>query len=161
MKNNKKTREIKWVVPEFERHERSKNWYIFAVSLAIILFIYAIFNSNFTFAIIIILTSLVFILHHGTEPQKVLITLNEEGLKIADNFYDYDDLKNFAVVYKPKMNVKNLYFEFKSSFKQRLSIPLEKQDPLQIRDFLLNYLEEDPERTDLSLSESIGKLLKI
>lgn len=161
MKNKQIPTELKWVIPEFEQHKRPKIWYIFAVILAIALFIFAILSDNFTFAIIIILTALIIILHDGTEATKVLITINEEGVFIGNKFYDYDILKNFAVVYKPRVQVKNLYFEFNSSVKQRLSIPYGENDPLQIREFLLNYLEEDLDRTDLSLSESIGKVLKI
>jgi hypothetical protein len=161
MENTKIPTEIKWIVQEFEQHKRSKIWYIVATIIAIALFILAIFSNNYTFAIIIILSTLIIILHDGTSATKVLIKINEEGVFIGNNFYDYDVLKNFAVTYKPKANVRNLYFEFKSSIRQRLSISYEDKDPIQIREYLLNYLEEDLERTDLSLSESIGRILKI
>ena len=47
-------------------------------------------------------------------------------LYIKETFYDYDDLKNFAIVYKPRLAAKNLYFEFKNVVRQRLSIPLDE-----------------------------------
>jgi hypothetical protein len=89
------------------------------------------------------------------------IVLNDEGIVVGRKFYDYDELKNFSVLYKPKQGVRNLYFEFKNGLKHRLSIGLDGMDPIVIRDYLLRYLHEDLERTDLPLSESLARLLKL
>ena len=153
--------EISWVVPEFEKHERSKNWYIGAVTISLFLLIFAIFTSNFLFAIIIITAALITIIHDGKDADPVNIILDEDGIIVGRKFYDYDVLKNFSVLFKPKEDLKNIYFEFKNPTKQRLSIPLFDNHPLQIRDFLLKYLSEDLERTNMPLSENISKLLKI
>ena len=153
--------EISWIVPEFEKHERSKNWYIGAGAISLFLLVFAIFTSNFLFAIIIITAALITIIHDGKEADSVTVILDEDGVVIGRKFYDYDDLKNFSVLFKPKEDLKNLYFEFKNPAKQRLSIPLFDNNPLEIRDFLLKYLSEDLERTNMPLSENISKLLKI
>ncbi len=153
--------EIVWKVPEFEKHERSKNWYITAGIVSVFLLIFALFTSNFLFAIIIITAALITIIHDGKEADLVDIIIDEDGVIIGRKLYDYDVLKNFSVLFKPKENLQNLYFEFKNPVKQRLSIPLLDNNPLQVRDFLLKYLSEDLERTNMPLSENISKLLKI
>ena len=153
--------EISWKVPEFEKHERSKNWYIIAGLIAVFLLIFAIFTSNFLFAIIIITATLITIIHDGKNADLVDIIIDNDGIVIGRKLYEYDDLKNFSVLFKPREELKNLYFEFNNPAKQRLSIPLFDNDPLQIRDFLLKYLPEDLERTNMPLSENISKLLKI
>ena len=150
-----------WDIPEFEMHERTKSWYIKAISVSLLLLIFSFITANFLFAVIIIIASLVFVLRHGQEPDRINVTLAQEGVIIGRQFYDYDEFKNFAIVHKPSQNVKNLYFEFKSAIRQRLSIPLEKMDPLSIRKNLLKYLSEDLERTDIPFSEQLSKLFKL
>ena len=152
---------ISWEVPEYETHERTRNWYIIAAVIGVLLLVYSVITSNFLFAGIIIIGTLVIILTDGKEPIKVRISLTDEGVEVGRKFYDYDEIKDFAIVYKPKMGVKNLYFEFKTVVKPRLSIPLLDRDPLVIRDKLLKYLQEDLERTDQPLSEGLAKLFKL
>ncbi|MFA5770958.1 MAG: hypothetical protein WC894_05710, partial [Patescibacteria group bacterium] len=43
-----------WTVKEYDKHERSKRWYIIAISLALALLMLAFFTGNFLFAVIII-----------------------------------------------------------------------------------------------------------
>ncbi|MFH1522383.1 MAG: hypothetical protein ABIE43_01025 [Patescibacteria group bacterium] len=152
---------ISWQVPEYEKHTRNKSWYIIAIIIALLLMLYSFFNTNFLFAVIIIITAIVIIMHDGQEPAMIKISLTDEGMIVGRKFYDYDDFKNFSIVYKPRQEVKNLYFEFKNSVKPRLSIPLDKQNPLIIRKNLLKYLSEDLDRTDQPLSEGLAKLFKL
>jgi len=161
MTSNFEMETISWEVPEYDTHERSRNWYIIAAVVGILLLVYAVITSNFLFAGILVIGTLVIILNDGKEPQKVRISLTDEGVEVGRKVYDYDEIKDFAIVYKPKLGVKNLYFEFKTVVKPRLSIPLLDRDPLIIRDKLLKYLQEDLERTDQPLSEGLAKLFKL
>lgn len=153
--------EITWHVPEYEKHERDRRWYILAGLVVVLLMIYAFWTKNFLFMGIILLGSFILALNESQEAPQVEIALTDEGVVVGRKFYDYDQLKNFGIVYKPNINAKNLYFEFKSPVKQRLSIPLMEQDPLAIRKELLKYLPEDLERTNRPLSENLSRLLKL
>jgi len=150
-----------WETPEYEKHDRTKLWYILAIIVAFLLLLFAFLTGNFLFAVIIIITALVTILHDGREPDMVKIALTDEGVVVGRKFYDYDEFKDFAIVYKPKQGVKNLYFEFKNVLRPRLSIQLGNMNPLPIRENLLKYLSEDLEQTDQHLSEALGKLFKL
>jgi len=153
--------EMSWQVPEYEKHERTKNWYIGAIVLAILLMIYAFLTTNFLFFGIILISAFVIFLNDSHDPALVAIGLTDEGVVVGKKFYDYDELKNFSIVYKPKQGVKNLYFEFKSPVKQRLSIPIMDEDPILVRNILLKYLPEDLERTDRPASETLAKIFKL
>ncbi|MDD5290549.1 MAG: hypothetical protein PHZ04_00330 [Patescibacteria group bacterium] len=157
----KKPENIDWQVPEYDKHEKGKNWYIFYSLLAFLLIIYSFFSGNFLFAVIIIIAAVVIVLRDGQEPDLVKISLTEEGVTVGKKFHDYDEFKNFSIVYKPQQEIKNLYFEFNSAIRPRLSIPLRKMNPLLIRKSLLRYLPEDLDRTDRPLSEELGKLFKL
>ena len=150
-----------WSVPEYDKREREKNWYIISAIVGLIFLVYSFFSGNFLFAAIIIIGAWVVIIHDGQEPMNVNFVITDEGLVVGKNFYDYDVIKNFSIVYKPNQNIKNLYFEFKNVVKPRLSIPLKSMNPLPIRENLLKYLSEDLERTDQPLSEALAKMFKL
>ena len=150
-----------WIVPEYEKPQRTKNWYIIASIIALLLLFFSFFTYNFLFAVIIIIVALVIILHDGREPDKVKITITDEGIIVGKKFYDYDEIKNFAIVFKPRLDIKKLYFEFNNALRHRLSISLEKMNPLPLRETLLEYLQEDLERTDAPLSEDLARLFKL
>ena len=150
-----------WEIPEYEKRDRTKSWYIIAIIISLLLLAHSFFSNNFLFAIIIVTVAMIIILHDGQNPALLMFSLTEEGIVLGKKFYDYDEIKNFAIVYKPKQDVKNIYFEFKSAIRLRLSIPLENINPLPIRENLLKYLSEDLERTDQPLSEALAKLFKL
>ena len=152
---------INWEVPEYETHERTRNWYMIAAIIGVLLLVYCVITSNFLFAGIVLIGAMIIILTDGKEPAKVQIRLTDGGIEVGHKIYDYDEIKDFSIVYKPKLGVKNLYFEFKTVTKPRLSIPLLDRDPLIIRDKLLKYLQEDLERTDQPLSEGLAKMFKL
>jgi len=150
-----------WSVPEYDKHKREQGWYILAGAAAIIFVIYAFMSGNFLFAAIVIIGALVIAIHDGQEPLKVDFSITDQGVIVGKKFYDYDALKDFSIVYKPRQEIKNLYFEFKSAIRPRLSIPLISHNPLPIREILLKYLPEDLDRTDQPLSEALAKLFKL
>lgn len=167
--------QIIWEVPEFRKPQRGKNWYIIAGILAFLMIFFSFFslnlrplklaflgnNNNFLFALIIILAAAIMILIESKEPKMIKVKLDINGIKLGENFYEYDDIKNFCVLYRPKDSIKNLYFEFKNTARFRLSLPLRSLDPLAVRNFLKRYLEEDLERTHPPLSEQLTKILKL
>lgn len=164
---------LRWQVPEYRRPERSRAWYIAAAIFIVVCLFFSFFairswqlvflgySSNFLFALILIIAAIIMIINESRPTLMVDVELGPEGVKIGSSFYDYDDLKNFAVLYKPKQSLKNLYFEFKGSLRPRLSLPLRRQDALVVRNFLIRYLDEDLERTMPPLSEQLTKLLRL
>lgn len=152
---------VTWETPEYHQHDRPTWWYIVYAIIAIGLVIFSLSTNNFLFAIIIVIGSFVVILHDARSPQNVLISLTTEGIIVGNRFYDYDQIRHFAIVYKPTHNLKRLYFDFKSITQHRLSLALHDTNPLFVRENLLKYLPEDLQRTDEPLSEYLSRLLKL
>ena len=150
-----------WQVSEYEEYNRSKNWYVIAIAIALALLIFSFFTLNFLFALIVVTASLVIIMHHSQKPPLLEVKITEEGIYIGKNFYEYDVFKHFAIVYKPRIGVKQLYLEFNNWWMHRISLPLFDNNPLPIREALLDFLDEDSDRTDPPYSESIAKILKL
>ncbi|MBN2854588.1 hypothetical protein JXK06_03620 [Patescibacteria group bacterium] len=166
---------VTWEIPEFRKPKRGRNWYVIAGTIAFLMIFFSFFsinlsplkilflgnNNNFLFALIIILGAGIMMLIESREPQMIKVLLDGDGVKLGEKFYDYDDIKNFSIVYRPKDSIKNLYFEFKNSARFRLSLPLRSLDHMAVRAFLKRYLEEDLERTHPPLSEQLTKVLKL
>ncbi|MFA6995305.1 MAG: hypothetical protein WC249_02745 [Patescibacteria group bacterium] len=164
---------LKWTVPEYHKPERSRNWYIIAGIFIFICLFFSFFTisgwqiiwlglkANFLFSLIIIISAIMIIINDSRTPNQVNIEIGPEGVKVGHDFYDYNVFKNFTVLYKPKESLKNLYFEFKNSMRPRISLPLRRLDALTVRNFLIKYLDEDLERTEMPLSEQLTKLLKL
>lgn len=167
------SRYIRWEVPEYRTPKRGRNWYLIAGIFAFICLFFSFFSfrswhlvflglsSNFLFVLIILVAAIIMIINESREPLMIRAEIGPEGVRIGQKFYDYGDLKHFAVLYKPKQSVKRLYFEFKGAGRQRLSLPLRHLDPLTVRNFLTRYLDEDLERIEMPLSEQLTKLLKL
>lgn len=174
MDENNKIQYLSWQVPEYEKKERDRVWYTLAATFLLVCLFFCFFeisnwkivflgiNSNFIFALILILSSIITIINDGQEPNMVDFKIGPEGINIGKRFYDYDELRHFSIIYKPNMDIKHLYLEFKNSFTHpRLSIHLYEQDPITVRNYLLRYLDEDLERTVPPASEQLTKLLKL
>jgi len=152
---------INWTVSEIEKYEKNKGWYLLAGIITIAILIYSFITANFLFAVIIIIAAIVVILNEGREPEKIKFTITDEGVKVGKKFTDYDELKNFSIIYRPRRDIKRLYFEFKNGLRPRISIYLDNINPLKIREILLKYLPEDLERENEPLSESLSRFFKI
>ena len=153
--------DLSWDIPEYVKHNRGKKWFISAIAVAVLLFIFAIFTANFLFAVIIVISSAVIYLNEIREPNRINFSIIPQGIVIGRKFYEYNQFKDFSILYKPHEELRNIYFEFKNGMKPRLSISLEEQNPLHIRKNLLRYLPEDLERINMPWSEGLAKLFKL
>ncbi len=152
---------ISWEVPEFHKHDRGRWWYILSGVLAVALIVYAVASGNFLFAVIILVGGFVMMFNDARHPQMVSISVTTEGIVIGNKFYDYDEIRHFAIVYKPAFDLKRVYFEFKNPVRQRLSLSLFDVNPLFLREHLVKYLSEDVDRNEEPLSEFVTRLLKL
>jgi hypothetical protein len=165
---------LAWQVPEYEQPERNRRWYLIATLFLLICLFFCFFeisqwkivflgaNSNFIFALILILAAIISIINDGRDPLLVDFKIGPEGINIGKKFYDYDVIKSFSVIYKPNLDIKHLYIEFNNSFVHpRLSINLYDQDPITVRNYLLRYLDEDLERANPPMSEQLTRLLRL
>ena len=159
--NNKQKKLLKWSFPEYVKHERSVSWFVFAAIFIFICLIFSIKTNNFLFPIIIIMIALIILNSHKKEPLKMNFSILERGIKLNKKFYNYNDINNFWIVYDPP-GTKNLYFEINNVLKTVLIIPFSGDiSPLNLRDILLKYLEEDLEREGFLASEEFGRLMKL
>lgn len=156
-----------WVIPEYTQHERSRRWFVVASLVGVVLIVISLWTPNwffttpnFMFMVIIILTAVTIFVQHQNLPPQLVVTLSEEGIAIGESFYTYRELGSFWVIYEPP-HVKTLYFHFQSAWRPRLPVPLEDEDPSEIRRILLQYLPEDLERESEPTSDALARFFRL
>jgi len=149
-----------WTFPEFPDHKRKKNWYIIASVILLGFIVYGIASANYLFAIFFALAGFIYAIQIQRKPRIVTFSITEDGIEVHETFYAYKNLDKFWIVYEPP-EIKTLYFTFTSKVRPSLSIPLESQNPLVIREILLRYLKEDLERDDELFSDALQRKLKL
>lgn len=151
---------ISWSFPEFSVPERSKTWYLLAFLIGGALLLYSILTANFLFGLIIILAAVIMFVQQHKEAGQVNFGVAEDGVLVGDKFFDYQSIKHFWLVYEPS-RIKNLYIEFNSVLRPRLTIPLEDINPIKVRKILLEHITEDLSKENEPTSEALGRILKM
>jgi hypothetical protein len=150
---------ISWSFSEYEHRDRKLGWFFIAGAVAVGLFTFAIFTSNFLFAGIIVFIAAVYALQHYHKPLTVHVVLSPDGITLQERLFPWKEIKTFWIIYEPP-DVKNLYFECKG-LRPRLKIPLHDQNPVAVREALLPYLDEDLEKENEPLSDAVGRVFKL
>lgn len=151
---------VRWNFSEYGILWRNKTWVRGAIIIAGLLLLYAIWTTNYLFAVIIVLAGIIFYFQSFDKPRTVNCQISEDGIKIGRRLYDYREFDNFWIIYEPP-EVKNLYLEFKNSVRPRLGIPLQDQNPIVIRQALKQYLTENIEREHEPFSDGLARWFKL
>lgn len=150
---------ISWSFPEYERHHRGRGWFVGAGIIWMGLCAFAILTGNFLFASILIIIAGIIASQHYHHPLTVDFTISPDGISLQQRLFSWKELSVFWIIYEPP-EVKNLYFEFKG-VRPRLKIPLHDQNPLEVREALKRYLEEDLEKENEPLTDAMGRMFKL
>jgi hypothetical protein len=149
-----------WSITEYTQHERGIRWYM-AMSVfmgACILF--GLFSQNFLFALIIILFAIILFLQSRQRPAHIDFAITDLGIVVGTRFYDYDKLGEFYVIYNPPLT-KQLYIETNGMMRPDISISLEDENPIDIRNTLKEFLPENLTRDTPPFSDAFGTFWKI
>ena len=149
-----------WNLQEYDQYERGSRWYILMIILGIILVLYGIFSGNFLFSLIIILFAIIIFLQSHQKPLKVPFKITELGVVVGNRFYGFPELDSFYIIYEPP-EVKMLFLETKSTVRPLLRIPLSKTNPLEVRECLRDFLNEDIEKEDEPYSDKFARNWKL
>lgn len=149
-----------WQFPEFIKYEHSRRWYIMFTLVMVLLLIYSLATANILFTVIIIIAALIITMNKKRQPRDVDFKITEEGIIVDETLYQWKEIKHFWIVYEPPQ-VKTLYLEFNSWHLPRLPIPLLDNNPLDLREILLDYLDEDIEREGEPISDGLSRGFKI
>ncbi len=149
-----------WTIQEYIIYPKNIWWYLTSGLMLFLAVVWTVFDQNYSFAIFLVLFYLVVLLNELRPPQVVDFVISPDGIKVGQDFYFYNEIRQFYIIYEQN-GVQNIYFEFNSPFRSRLVIPLESQDPIAVRDYLLLFVEEDLEQEAEPLSERFRRWMRL
>jgi hypothetical protein len=150
---------MEWTFPEFERHQRSRGWYLGFLILISLFILFAVWQRAYTFIAVIILTAAVLILRFRQQPLTVHCAVRDEGLEVGERYFPWKDIKEFWIIYRPP-EVKKVFFDFKT-IRPSIDLPLQTENPVKLRQFLSERLVENTEREEEPSSDQLTRILKI
>jgi hypothetical protein len=121
-------REFEWETAEFEKTEKEKSWFIMPAIIAIILCVFALITDNPLFVVLVIAGFVSFYIYARKSPRIVKFRIDEKGVEVDGRLHEYTDLRSF--------------FPY-------LRIPLDKENPAEIRKFLLRFIPEKRHKESL------------
>ena len=149
---------MQWTAPEYKQYDRPKSWYLALLLIAGGLIVYSLITANYLLVIITVILAVIVNSITRNNPKDLDIAVTTKGVKIGEKLYTFtEDLNSFWILYDPP-ELKTLNFKRQQRFMPEISIQLEKQNPLKLREFLLEYLEEEIEKEE-HMADQISRKL--
>ncbi len=159
-KTNKNLKPIlSWEAPSYIKYERSKRWYIIAGILSFIVIAYFILTDAASGAIAVLLLAGVYMISSNQEPKKMQVSINSLGIKIEQKIYTFSSIRFFWIIYNPPIS-STLNFAMVGKMGRIVTVQLGKQDPAELRKYLLTQIAEVEGRSE-SLFDILSKVLHI
>lgn len=145
---------IEWhVIP---RAINKKGWLFgFSFMLFAGAFCLIFFKVDILLAALLALAAVVIILNSIKKPEELKISIDHLGVNINETERQYKEFKSFWIEYSAT-DIKELSLESKKWYLPYLKIPLSDQDPIEIRNLLMQFLPEKEHEKSL-LEEIIRK----
>ena len=133
--------EFRWHTHDYTE-PKSADWYwalgIIAVAGAATSFIL----GNVLFAILILIGALSLSLHAARPHREIAVLLNHKGLALNETLYPYESLESFWVE-GGNGSIPKLFVKPRHAFTPQLVMSFEDIAPEDIREYLLEHLEEE------------------
>ncbi|MFA5095491.1 MAG: hypothetical protein WC447_02440 [Candidatus Paceibacterota bacterium] len=150
-------KKIEWTALEYEEKERGNDWFwalgVIIVASSIASFIY----NNYFFGLLLIIGGILLGFFAVKKPDLVFYELNENGLKIKNRLYPYENIKSFWV--KKEGKKPTLFIKSERLFMPIISIPIQSNLAEEIKKIMLsnNVIEEEmKEHLSEKIMDSLG-----
>ncbi len=150
---------IQWTFPEYEIPHRTTTWYVVAGLVVGLLVVWSISQQNYTFPLLIIMMTIILFAHTLQAPLTLNCRISSDGIQLGDTMYLFGDIESFWVVGTAVGEV--LYFQSRRGMKRITKVPLQTQSSAHVRDYLLQYVEENDEYTNEPLGDWLTRRLRL
>jgi len=138
----------KWRALEHEIQEKDKKWYLVTGLILAAIILYAIFTDGLIMAITFILIGVVGYIVLNKKPREINFYITDDGVVADREIYEFEEVTSFWIFYEIN-GMKVISLHTKNKFMPFVHIPLGKEDPVKIREILLNYLEEIKQKPNI------------
>lgn len=146
---------LEWEALESFLAPRSGDWFWAVGIIGLALAVAAMIFNNFLFGVFILLAAVAIMLRSVRPPRKIHVRITSQGVRINSELFPFSQLTSFWV--EDEAEEDWLVLHTKKTVVSYVKVPIFDVDPEYVRQFLLDYLEE--ERRDPHLAEGIGDYL--
>ena len=149
--------------------DRTKTWYIVAISLVLWLSIWGILTRQYFFAFIVILIAGITFFIENNSPDFIEVELEEDWIRINElsedeantwnSFYNYSQISSFCFVYEKEKPIL-LRLMINKKWIKKLDLKINNEIMKDLKEILPNFLAEG-EVVELSAWEKLISLLKL
>lgn len=134
---------ISWQALEHNHGEKTTDWYWIVGIVAVGGAVLAIFFDNMLFGLIILLAGFLSIMQARTPARVATFEISRKGIRQDNIAYPFGDLESFWVIDEEVND--QIILKSKRALVPYIIIPFDstKTDPEEIRDFLLDYIDEE------------------
>ncbi len=130
-----------WSAPEFEMFEKDKKRLSYIALVLLVIIVYATFTNNPIMAIVFVLIGIVAYMQLNKEPRILDFRIVPKGVLAGNEIYEFENMRSFWIFYDPKYK-KIISLHTKNYLTPFVHIPVENEDPVEIRRILLKYIPE-------------------
>jgi hypothetical protein len=149
---------ISWTGFLYHHDPDMKAVWIAVISFWIIAGLFQYFQKNIITTALMALIGLMILFQakrkHNNTGEIYLSPLN---IKVGQKSYIYSDIKSFWIDYQPESGMEELSLQLKKWYMPYVRIPIDEQNPVRLRDFLIQYIPETKHET--TLGEVIARRL--
>jgi hypothetical protein len=141
------------------KQERSAAWYSAAAIVAASLIVWGFIEAIYALSIVVIILVGVFFLVENNAPEHVEITVDDNGIGVGPEFYDYPKISNFGIIYdQGKPVLLRLQLHVRGIKTLDVDLPAGAVNAAELRAFLSQYAEESKD-AELGATERITRML--
>lgn len=159
-KNMIRSKVIEWRALEHNHREPSNDWFWLVGIFAIAGGILAAYFDNILLAILIVVAGFTAILQGHSKPKVIDFKISRRGVSAGTSLYPYSTLESFWVEDEVINANDKIILKSRKFLMPHIILPFDstKTDPEEIREFLLEYLDEEEMEEPLSqqIMERLG-----
>ena len=142
--------QLEWSALEHEHIHKSSDWFWALGIIAIAGAITSIIFSNILFAIVILIGAFVVGMHASKKPNMVHFRITNRGIIIDKVMHPYSSLESFWVEDEHEDMIPKLLVKSNKLLSPHIIIPIEHISPDDVRNYLLEYLDEEEDSESLA-----------
>ena len=153
---------LAWSAHEYHYFEKTADWYWIVAAVAVAAVALAIYFGNYLFALLLVVAVISLLIHSAKEPELVHFELNDQGVKVHNNFYLYNTLDTYDVeeYHDDHDNLihSRLLIKSKKLFMPLIVIHIDQVQPADVRRYLSRHLKHEDLHEPLSqrIAEYLG-----
>lgn len=129
--------------------------------IALALIIWGFIIGLYFMSIAIFILVGVYVMVENNAPDITRVEINDDGVMVGANLYDYGNIEEFSVIYD---NKKPILLRLRTKFRSIRSLDVDLPDDinaLELREFLMSHVSESAQGTELTATERIVRRLDI